>query len=524
MRDHTFSITGSAPQQITFTATFNVAVPHIDRHLQEGRGGKDAIRTAQGSVTYAQLAENVNRGGNALAALELKHGDRVLMVMKDCPEFFYVFWGAIKAGFVPVPVSTLFRAADYRFLIADSGCAALVYSPEYAAEVAPALDAARGGTLHAMTADEFLKRIAAASPDLAPAPASADDDCFFMYSSGSTGTPKGAMHRHRDIVYATAYHGWNVLKIRENDVSFSAAKLFFAYAMIYANTAPLLTGATTVLAAERPTPDMTFDIIERFKPTLFFGVPTLYAAQLRALEMRKADLSSLRLCISAGEALPPELFRRWKELTGLTIIDGIGTTEMMTIFISNRIDDVRPGTTGKIVPGFQAEVRDEDGNPAKPGEPGTLWVCGKSVAKYYWNDPVKTAEKIHGEWINTGDTYTADAEGYYTYGGRSDDMMKVGGIWCSPFEIEAKLMEHPKVLEAAVVARPDGDRLIKPAAIVVLKNAADAGEALQRELLDLCKKGLAPYKYPRWFEFVPDLPKTATGKIQRFKLRQQESA
>ena len=524
MRDHTFSITGSAPQQITFAATFNVAVPHIDRHLDEGRGGKDAIRTAQGSVTYAQLAENVNRAGNALAALELKHGDRVLMVMKDCPEFFYVFWGAIKAGFVPVPVNTLFRADDFRFLISDSGCAAVVYSPEYGAEVTPALDVARGRTVHAMTTDDFLKRIAAASPALAPAPATADDDCFFMYSSGSTGKPKGAMHRHRDLIYACVYHGWNNLKMNERDIVFSAAKLFFAYALIYANTATLLSGATAVLVPDRPTPDMTFDAIERFKPTLFFGVPTLYAAQLRALETRKADISSLRLCFSAGEALPAELYRRWKEKTRLTILDGIGSTEIMAIFISNHVDDLKPGTTGKPVPGYTLEIRGEDGKPVPPGESGTLWVRGKTIAKYYWNNPEKTAETIRGEWINTGDTYTADADGYYTYGGRSDDMMKVGGIWCSPFEIEAKLMEHPKVLEAAVVAHADSDKLIKPAAYVILKNAADASETLKRECLDHCKKGLAPYKYPRWIEFVPELPKTATGKIQRFKLRQQESA
>ena len=522
--DHTFSIAGPEPQQIAFAPVFNSAVPHIDRHLDEGRGGKDAIRTAQGSVSYAQLAERVNRAGNVLATLGLTHGDRVVMVMKDCPEFFYVFWGAIKAGFVPVPVNTLFRADDFRFLISDSGCAAIVYSSEYGAEVTPALDAARGRTLNAMTTDAFLERMAAAAPTLAPAPAAADDDCFFMYSSGSTGRPKGAMHRHRDVIYATVYHGWNNLKMSERDVVFSAAKLFFAYALIYVNTATLLSGATAVLVPDRPTPDMTFDAIERFKPTLFFGVPTLYAAQLRALETRKADLSSLRLCFSAGEALPGELFRRWKERTGLTILDGIGSTEIMAIFISNRVEDVKPGSTGKAVPGYQLEIRGEDGKPVKPGEPGTLWVRGKTIAKYYWNNPEKTAEIIRGDWINTGDTYTADADGYYTYGGRSDDMMKVGGIWCSPFEIEAKLMEHSKVLEAAVVARDDGDKLIKPAAYIVLKDSKNAGEPLQRELLDHCKKGLAPYKYPRWIEFVPDLPKTATGKIQRFKLRRQESA
>ncbi|HEY5608736.1 MAG TPA: benzoate-CoA ligase family protein [Alphaproteobacteria bacterium] len=524
LRDHTVHIGPGEPQAITFAPVFNTAVPFIDRHLAEGRGGKDAIRTMQGSVSYAQLAANVNRAGNALGALGLQHADRVLMVVKDCPEFFYVFWGAIKAGFVPVPLNTLFRAEDFRFLIADSGCAAIVYSPEYAAEVTPALDAAKGH-LRAIAVDELAQRMATASADLAPARATADDDCFWLYSSGSTGKPKGAVHRHRDMLYTCIYYAGNILKMTERDVVFSAAKLFFAYGHGNAMTFPLWFGATAVLAPERPTPEMTFDVIARFKPTLYFGVPTLYAAQLRAMETAKPDLSSLRLCVSAGEALPAELFRRWKEKTGVAILDGIGSTEIMHIFISNRIDDVKPGTTGKRVPGYALEIRGEDGKPVKPGESGTLWVGGKSIAKYYWNNAEKTAATIRGEWINTGDTYTADQDGYYIYGGRSDDMMKVGGIWCSPFEIEGKLVEHPKVFEAAVVARTDRDELVKPAAYIVLKDAKDAGdasarEALQRELLEHCKSGLAPYKYPRWFEFVPELPKTATGKIQRFKLRQ----
>jgi benzoate-CoA ligase family protein len=519
LRDHTVQIGAGEPQPISFAPVFNTAVPFIDRHIAEGRGAKDAIRTAQGSVTYAQLAASVNRAGNALAALGLSHGDRVLMVVKDCPEFFYVFWGAIKAGFVPVPLNTLFRAADFRFLIADSGCAAIVYSPEYAGEVTPALDAATGH-LRAVTTDELTRRMAAVSADLAPARATADDDCFWLYSSGSTGKPKGAVHRHRDMLYTCVYYAGNILKMTERDVAFSAAKLFFAYGHGNAMTFPLWFGATAVLAPERPTPEMTFAVIERFKPTLYFGVPTLYAAQLRALETAKPDLSSLRLCVSAGEALPAELFRRWKEKTGVAILDGIGSTEIMHIFISNRIDDVKPGATGRRVPGYELEIRGEDGKPVKPGEAGTLWVGGKSIAKYYWNNPEKTAATIRGEWINTGDTYTADADGYYTYGGRSDDMMKVGGIWCSPFEIESRLMEHPAVLEAAVVARTDRDELVKPAAYVVLKDASQAGEPVQRALLEHCKTGLAPYKYPRWFEFVPELPKTATGKIQRFKLRQ----
>ena len=272
LRDHTVHIGTGEPQEIAFAPVFNTAVPFIDRHLAEGRGGKDAIRTAHGAVTYAQLAANVNRAGNALGALGLQHAERVLMVVKDCPEFFYVFWGAIKAGFVPVPLNTLFRADDYRFLIADSGCAAIVYSPEYASEVTPALDAAKGH-LRAITTDELTQRMAAVSADLAPARATADDDCFWLYSSGSTGKPKGAVHRHRDMLYTCVYYAGNILKMTERDVAFSAAKLFFAYGHGNAMTFPLWFGATAVLAPERPTPEMTFAIVERFKPTLYFGVP-----------------------------------------------------------------------------------------------------------------------------------------------------------------------------------------------------------------------------------------------------------
>jgi benzoate-CoA ligase family protein len=518
-QDHTFRISGSKPQDITFSPVFNVAVPHIDRHIDDGRGAKAAILTPDGPVTYAQLAENVNRAGNALAALGLEPGDRVLMVIKDCPDFFYVFWGAIKAGFMPVPLNTLLRASDYEYMITDSGCAVVVYSQEYASEVSPAVDAVLPPGAVAMTTDDFANKMASASPDLAPMPASADDDCFFMYSSGSTGKPKGAVHRHGDVVYACVYHAWNNLGIGEQDITFSAARLFFAYGLIYASSAPLLSGATSVLVPDRPTPESVFDVIERFKPTLYFGVPTLYAAQLRLLEQREVDLSSVRTFFSAGEALPPEVFRRWKEKTGLAILDGIGSTEVMSIYISNRIDDIKLGATGKAVPGYELQVRDENGEPVAPGQSGTLWARGKSIAKYYWNDPEKTAAAIQDGWLNSGDVYTIDADGYCVCGGRADDMMKVGGIWCSPVEIEAKLMEHPKVLEAAVVARPDSDELLKPAAYVVLKNAEDVNDGLEQELRAKCKNDLAPYKYPRWFDFVPDLPKTATGKIQRFKLR-----
>jgi benzoate-CoA ligase family protein len=309
-------------------------------------------------------------------------------------------------------------------------------------------------------------------------------------------------------------------------VFFSAAKLFFAYGHGNGMTFPLWVGGTAILSDERPSPAMTFGMIEKFKPTLYFGVPTLYAAQLQALEQTRPDLSSIRACVSAGEALPPDIFRRWKEKTGLIILDGIGSTEALHIFIGNRLDDYKPGTSGKVVPGYQARIVDEAGKPVAAGQSGKLWIKGDSTAKYYWNNPAKTAETMVDGWLNTGDTYSRDADGYFTYGGRSDDMLKVGGIWCSPFEIEARLIEHELVLEAAIVGRADQDGLIKPEAYIVLKQTdtvETSAEALRQALLDHCKSGLAPYKYPRWINFVTELPKTATGKIQRFKLRQPAS-
>lgn len=516
-----------AAGDIRFAEIFNVAVPFIDRHPGEGRGDKVAIRTLDGeTVTYALLAERVNRAGNLLRhGLGVAPGQRVMMVVKDCPAFFYAFWGAIKAGLVPVPVNTLLRAKDYEYMIADSGAAILLYSPEFAAEVEPALAALAKKPAHALRVEgdgaSFLARLAGAPAALAPHQSGPLDDCFWLYSSGSTGRPKGAVHRHRDMVTTSQRYGVETLGIRASDTMYSAAKLFFAYGLGNAMTFPLWVGATAVLAPPRPTPALTFDVIARFRPTLFFGVPTLYAAQLAAIDAGASpDLSSLRLCCSAGEALPGHIFRRWKERTGLTILDGWGSTEALHIVISNTADDAAPGRSGKPVPGYEARIVDENGKPVARGQSGTLHVRGASTARIYWNQKERTeAAMLPGGWLNSGDTYYQDEAGYYVYAGRSDDMMKVGGIWTSPIEIEGKLLEHPAVLEAAVVGRADDDQLVKPEAWIVLKApTADTGP-LEAALREHCKKGLAPYKYPRWFRFVAELPKTATGKIQRFKLR-----
>ncbi|MEI7870741.1 MAG: benzoate-CoA ligase family protein [Alphaproteobacteria bacterium] len=509
-------ISFSADHKVSLPAQFNVAMPFIDRHVGEGRGAKAAVRTASETVTYAELAERVNRTGTALLGLGLKPGDRLLMVVKDCPAFFYLFWGAIKAGIVPVPPNTLLRAPDYAYMIEDSGCALVVYSPEFAGEIEPAL---KQSPVQALTVDAFLTAMAKASDELEPRLAAPGDDCFWLYSSGSTGRPKGAVHAQRDMVVTSELYGVRVLGVTETDISYSAAKLFFAYGQGNGMTFPLWTGSTAVLDDRRPTPDTTFDNIERFKPTLYYGVPTLYAAQLAALESKPRDLSSVRACVSAGEALPADMFRRWQEKTGTVILDGIGSTEALHIFIGNRLNDFRPGTSGKPVPGYEARILDEDRKPVAKGESGALWLRAESAAKYYWNKPEKTAETMVEGWLNTGDTYRQDVDGYFIYEGRSDDMLKVGGIWCSPVEIENCLVGHPAVLEAAVVGHADEAELIKPKAIVVLKQAGGGNAALTDALMAHCKKTLAPYKYPRWVEYVPELPKTATGKIQRFKLR-----
>lgn len=523
MADNTLIVDDSkSPAEIEFSSCFNVAVPFIDRHVLEGRADKPAIVGEFGSVTYGELAERVNRCGNGLRELGLSPGARVLMMVADCPEFFYVFWGAIKAGFIPVPLNTLLRAPDYQFMIEDSECEAVVYSPVFASEVESALSAASrrpDNVLRTEGMESIASLMESASSDLDAAPATATDDCFWLYSSGSTGRPKGTVHSHRDIPFTSIHYAVGVLGIREDDVCFSAAKLFFAYGLGNAMTFPLWVGATAVLAAGPPSPDMTFDFIETYKPTIYYGVPTLYAAQLRAMEEKSPDLSTVRAYVSAGEALPGDIFRRWQEKTGGIILDGIGSTEILHIFISNALGDYKPGASGRLVPGYGAKIVDEENKEVARGDSGALWIKGGSIAKYYWNNPEKTAATMQGEWINTGDTYYQDDEGYFVYCGRNDDMMKVGGIWCSPFEIEAKLIEHPKVLEAAVVARADDDDLIKPEAFIVLNDKADASDALSGDLLEHCKDGLARYKYPRWFNFVDELPKTATGKIQRFRLR-----
>jgi benzoate-CoA ligase family protein len=524
MLSHTVEIdTSERPSRLRFAPNFNAAVPFIDRHISEGRGAKIAIRTSEGTTTYTDLAANVNRCAAGLTRLGLHCGDRMLMVVKDCPAFFYLFWGAIKAGIVPVPLNTLLRSSSYVFMIDDSSAAALVYSPEFADEVLPGIAGAARPPQTVLCTDgpehSLATLLANSDPKFETVPATADGDCFWLYSSGSTGQPKAAVHRHRDMVITSQRFGVETLNIREDDVFYSEAKLFFAYGLGNNLTFPLWVGATAVLNEHRPGPATSFPLIKQSRPTLYFGVPTLYAAYLQQFSRERPDLSSVRQCVSAGEALPAEILRRWHEETGLWIMDGIGSTEALHIFISNTSKDIRPASSGRVVPGYSARILDEHGIEVADGESGQLFISGDSTARCYWNNAERTATTMVDGWLNTGDTYRRDAQGYFYYCGRSDDMMKVGGIWCSPFEIESKLLEHPEVVEAAVVGRIDQEGLIKPEAFVVLKEGQAGSVTLAAELMEFCKNGLAPYKYPRWVNFVTELPKTATGKIQRFLFR-----
>ncbi len=525
-RDHTVTIDeGVTPNALRYAANFNVAVPFIDRHVAEGRGHRIALRHSGGEVSYAQLEENVARAGNVLLGLGIAPGERLMMAALDEPMFFYVFWGAIKAGIIPIAVSTFLKTAEYRFLATDAACSAFVYSSTLAAEASGVAGAsAQLRVVLPMDGPGSLaERMAAASPKLAPAPATATTECFWLYSSGSTGTPKGVVHLHRDMVVTSERYGRKIAGLTGDDIVFCASKLFFSFGFGGGMTFPMWVGATIVMQPARSTAELALDYLEGSNATVFFGVPTLYSQMIHALEQKPRKLTSLRRCLSAGEALPAPIFERWKELTGVPILDGIGSTEVLHIFVSNRIDDINPGTSGKPVPGYSVKIVGEDGNPVPAGDVGILWVKGESNALCYWNNPEKTRSTMVGEWLNTGDMYYVDPEGYYVNAGRGDDMLKVGGMWCSPIEIESRLLAHPKVREAAVIGRVDNNNLVKPAAYVVLIDPADENDSTARELQQFCKTALAGFKYPRWFYFVREIPKTVTGKIQRFKLRQLRS-
>ena len=489
---------------------YNAAVDLLERNLAAGRGGKTAYLDDAGQTTFAELAERVNRFGDGLQALGLEMEDRVVLALLDTVDFPTAFLGSIKAGIVPIAVNTLLTAKDFDYMLSDSRAKALVVSEQLLPVFKPLIGKRQ---IIVSPLKDFLSK---GKPEISPAPTTRDDACFWLYSSGSTGMPKGTVHVHSSMIQTAELYSKGVLGLRESDVVFSAAKLFFAYGLGNSMSFTLAAGATAVLMAERPTPASVFKRLTEKRPTVFYGVPTLYAAMLASPDFPKKDALALRICVSAGEALPPQIAKSFKEKTGIDILDGIGSTEMLHIFLSNRPGDFRPGTTGKAVPGYELRLVDEQGRPVQQGELGELEICGPTSAAYYWNNRDKSRSTFIGAWTKSGDKYSQDADGYYAYGGRTDDMLKVSGIWVSPAEVEAALVSHEAVLEAAVVGHQDEQKLVKPKAFIVLKPGKTASD---EELKAHVKARLAPYKYPRWIDFVAELPKTATGKIQRFKLR-----
>lgn len=526
---------------------FNVATHFVDRHIGEGRGAKVAIECGDERVTFQQLLERVNRTGSALRDhLGVRQEERVALLLLDTPDFTSSFFGAIKIGAVPVPINTLWKTAEYRYVFNDSRARVLIISsallPEferiprselpYLEHVVVSGDNG-SGAVNSGTKVPLYLLAAKGSPELAAAPTSKDEAAFWLYSSGSTGPPKGCVHLHHDMVVCAESFGKGVLGIREDDRCYSVPKLFFAYGIGNAMYFPLAVGATSILCPGPPLPANVYAMIEAHRPTLFFSVPTGYAMMLshpfdsaertRSASLRAGqtdfDLSTVRLAVSAGESLPAALYERFKARFGIDIIDGIGSTETLHMFIANRPDAIRPGSSGVMVPGYEARILDDEGRPVKRGEQGHLYIKGDSICACYWNQHEKTKATISGEWIRTGDTYYQDDDGYFWHGGRSDDMLKVGGLWVSPTEVEHVLIEHPSVQECAVIAREDRDGLVKPHACVVLRAGVSGDDQLAAALQAFVRQKLADYKRPRWVEFVPELPKTATGKIQRYQLR-----
>ncbi len=545
---------------IQLPPTFNLGAYLADRNVAEGRGDKPAILCGDEAVTYAQVLERSNRAGNALRGLGLQREQRVMLLLLDTPAFVYSFFGVLKVGAVPVPTNTLLKPADYEYLLNDSRAVIAILSKP----VLPVIESisrerlrylhhivvagppaqARGGAgrrptraardvprerlrrtanraIEAIGPLSFDELVSRASPELEIEPTSRDEPAFWQYSSGTTGFPKGAVHLHRDLYITCQLYAQHVLGITEKDRTFSVAKLFFSYGLGNALTFPFSVGATTILWPGQPTAANIYAQIERYRPTLFFSVPTNYGMLLAHHRDGGPDfdLSSIRLAISAGEALPKALYERFKDRFGIEILDGIGSTEVGHIFISNRAGQVRPGSSGQLVPGYAAKIVDEDSRPVAQGEIGNLMIRGDSTCAYYWNKHEQTRNTIEGHWIRTGDKYWQDADGYYWYAGRTDDMLKVGGMWVSPIEVENTLVEHTAVREAAVVGQQDSDGLDKPLAHVVLADGYRPSDGLAHELQEFVRSRIAEYKRPRWVKFVPELPKTATGKIQRYKLR-----
>jgi benzoate-CoA ligase family protein len=499
----------------------------LDRNLDAGRAGKTAFLTAEGGVTYGELAELTAAVASYLVHLGVEREQRVLMILDDSPAFPATFLGAMRIGAVPVPVNPMDRVDNYAYYLDDSYAKVLVVE----ASLLPALEAeleSRLG-LHVLVVDGDPGPHAsfdAVARDRAgelgpPADTHREDMAFWLYSSGSTGRPKGVVHAHRDIGVTVDQYARNILRIDERDVCYSTTKLFHAYGLGNSLSFPLSVGATTGLVKGRSTPERIFEGVGRYRPTLFFSVPALYAAMVKAPGAADVDFSSVRSCVSAAEALPAAVLERWQALTGVPILDGIGSTEMLHIYCSNTLEDLAPGTSGRPVPGYAMRLVDENGLDVAAGHPGDLMVRGDSCAAFYWHQRDKTSYCMRGQWFHTGDRYIIDPDGHYVYQGRSDDMIKVGGLWVSPADVEACLVRHPAVSEAAVVGVQVED-LSRIKAFVICAEAPVDPDVLADQLRQWCKGNLRRYEYPHVVEFVEDLPRTPTGKVQRYKLREAE--
>ena len=516
---------------------YNAVTDFVDAPVARGLAAKVAFIDAESSLTYGELQTRTCRFASALRDLGLRPEERLALLLFDSVDFPVAFWGALRAGNIALPLNTLLTTEQYAYILSDSRAAAIVVAAPLAKTLIPILDrlprlrtiilvnagADENAAFAGRDVCDFADMVAHGPSTPFVASTLSDEVAFWMYTSGSTGDPKGVKHVHTTLMAAARLMGQRVIGIREDDTVFSAAKLFFSYGMGNAMAFPMSVGATTVLLPQRPTPETVFEIMRRHRPTIFYGVPTLYASLLAHKEMRRgAGSDRLRLAVSAGEALPSHLGERWRAVAGVDVLDGIGSTEMFQTFLSNQPGEVRFGTTGKAVPGYELKIVDEHGSMLADGEIGELIVRGPTAGESYWNQRAKSRRTFAGEWTYTGDKFFRDADGYYHYCGRTDDMFKVSGMWVSPFEVEAALASHEAVLEAAVIGKEDADGLTKPKAFIVLRNGYAADERLIEMLRVHVKSCAGPWKYPRWIDIRPDLPRTATGKIQRFKLRELE--
>jgi 4-hydroxybenzoate-CoA ligase len=497
----------------------------VDRNVAEGRGNKVAFIDPARKLTYGELADSVARVGPMLEARGLQREDRFAMIMQDTVDFPVLFWGAIRAGIIPIPLNTLLPVEQFRYILQDSRAKALFVSPPFVKTAEAAIAGITTLKTLIVVGDgpaghpNFATLMAAESP-AAAAETCGDEVAFWLYSSGSTGMPKGVRHVHSSPRETAKLYAQPLLGITESDVCFSAGKLYHAYGLGNGMSFPMSVGATTALLPDRPTPAAIFDVLRREQPTLFFGAPTLYAMMLADAACTPENGSKrLRWCVSAAEALPEHVGTEWKKRFGVDILDGLGSTEMLHIFLSNQPGKLRYGTSGIAVPGYDLRLVDDKNADVADGELGELLVRGPTAAEGYWNQREKSRRTFEGEWTRTGDIYVRDADGMYRYCGRNDDMFKVSGLWVSPFDVESALISHPSVLEAAVIAKDDDDGLLRPKAFVTLKDGAKRDDALRDALKEHVKQQIGMWKYPRWVEFVDGLPKTATGKIQRFKLR-----